>query len=153
PRPWEVLPPGAPAILEELYSTRQGGGVKTKITVSWSASLDGYLDVYVLEYRLTSSSTWTILPPTTDTQAVLFDLDAGIYHFRVKAKNALAVSSDYSESDALTVYGLGAPPVALTGLGIQPLGNQAMLAWDQSADLDVREGGRIEFRHSPSTSG
>ena len=30
--------PGAPAILEELYDTRQGGGVKTRVTISWAAS-------------------------------------------------------------------------------------------------------------------
>jgi hypothetical protein len=153
PRPWEVSVPGAPAIIEDLYATRQGGGVKTKVTISWSASLDGYLADYVVEYKLTSSSTWTILPPTTDTTIAIFDVDAGIYDFRVKARNALGVPSLYSESDALTVYGLGAPPAVLTGLGIQPLGNQAMLAWTQSPDLDVREGGRIEFRHAPATSG
>lgn len=153
PRPWEVLQPGAPAILEELYQTRDGGGVKTKVTVSWSETNDGYFSDYVLEYKLSSVSVWTILPPTTDTTFLLFDVNAGIYDFRVKARNELGVSSDYSESDALTVYGLGAAPSALTGLGIQPQGNQAILAWVQTPDLDVREGGRIEIRHSPATSG
>lgn len=153
PRPWEVQPAGAPAIFEELYQTRQGGGVKTRITISWAESFDGYLKDYVAEYKLTSASVWTILPATTATTAMLSDIDAGIYDFRVKARNQLGVSSDYSESDALTVYGLGAAPLQLTGLGIQPLGNQAMLAWTQSPDLDVREGGLVEFRWSPATSG
>lgn len=153
PRPWEVALPGAPGIVEELYVTRDGSGVKTRLTVSWADAFEGYFLDYVVEYKLTSSPTWEVLPPVTGTFIVISDVAAGVYDFRVRTRNTLGVFSGYSTSLGLTVYGLGAAPAALTGLGIQPLGNQAMLAWTQSGDLDVREGGFIEFRHAPVTSG
>lgn len=153
PRPWEVALPGAPGIVEALYETRDGSGVKTRVTVSWADSFEGYFLDYTVEYKLSSASVWTVLPPATSTSVEINDFAAGIYDFRVRTRNTLGVFSEYATSTGLTVYGLGAPPSTLTGLGIQPLGNQAMLAWTQSSDLDVREGGYIEFRHSPATSG
>jgi hypothetical protein len=152
PRPWDVAVPGAPGIVEELYQTREGAGVRTRVTLSWADSLESYFLDYIAEYKLTSASTWTVLPPVTSTFIIVNDLAAGVYDFRVQTRNRLGVPSLYSTSMWLTVYGLGAAPATLTNLGIQPLGNQAMLAWDQSADLDVREGGYIEFRHSPAFS-
>lgn len=153
PRPWVVALPGAPSFVEELYQTRQGSGVKTRITLSWAAADEGYLLDYIAEYKLSSETTWTILPSVVGTTIVINDIGAGIYDFRVKARNRLGVASGYSTSLGLTVYGLGATPSALTSFGIQPLGNMAMLTWNQSVDLDVREGGYIEFRHSTATSG
>lgn len=153
PRPWVVAPPGAPGIVESLYSTRDGSGVKTRVTLSWSAAGEGYFLDYIPEFKPATDTEWQALPAVTGTSISIDDVAAGVYDFRVKTRNSLGVSSEYSTSLGLTVYGLGAAPSALTGLGIQPLGNQAVLAWDQSIDLDVREGGRIEFRHSPATSG
>jgi len=153
PRPWIVTPPGSPAIIESLYVTRDGSGVKTRVTVSWAAADEGYFLDYIPEYKPSSSAAWLPLPAVTGTSIQIEDVAAGTYDFRVRTRNTLGVASDYATTLGLTVYGLGAPPAALTGLGIQPLGNQAVLAWDQAADLDVREGGKIEFRHSPATSG
>lgn len=153
PRPWDVALPGAPGIFEELYSTRDGSGVKTRVTISWASAMEGYFLDYTVEYKLSSASEWNVLPATAGTTSILTDVAGGIYDFRVKTRNTLGVFSLYSTSTGLTVYGLGATPAALTGLGIQPLGNQAMLAWGQSVDLDVREGGVVEFRHSPQFSG
>lgn len=150
PRPWEVAVPGAPGIIEELYVTRDGAGVKTRLTISWADALESYFLDYIPEYKLTSATEWTVLPSVTGTSIVVPDFGAGIYDFRVKTRNRLGVPSLYSTSTGLTVYGLGATPETLTGLGIQPQGNQALLAWDVSPDLDVRAGGHIEFRHSPS---
>jgi len=153
PRPWVVAVPGSPAIVESLYSTRDGSGVKTRVTLSWADAGEGYFLDYIPEFKPSADSTWQPLPAVTGTSISIEDVAAGLYDFRVKTRNTLGVSSEYSTSLGLTVYGLGAAPSALAGLGIQPLGNQAVLAWGQSADLDVREGGRIEFRHSPAFSG
>lgn len=153
PRPWDVRPPGGPALVEDLYTTREGSGVKTRLYVSWADAGEGFFADYVPEYKLTSDAAWTVLPPVTTNSVTIFDVAAGIYDFRVRTRNTLGVFSTYATASGLTVYGLGATPAQLQGLGIQPLGNQAMLAWVQSPDLDVREGGRIEFRHSPAFAG
>jgi hypothetical protein len=153
PRPWVVAVPGAPGIVESLYSTRDGSGVKTRVTLSWVDAGEGYFLDYIPEFKPTAETDWQPLPAVTGTSISIDDVAAGVYDFRVKTRNTLGVSSEYSTSLGLTVYGLGAAPSALAGLGIQPLGNQAVLAWDQALDLDVREGGKIEFRHSPALSG
>lgn len=152
PRPWDVATPGAPGITEDLYQTRDGAGVRTRVNVSWADAGEGYFLDYIASYKLSADSAWTTLPPVTSASIAINDLAAGIYDFRVLTRNRLGVESEYSLSEGLTVYGLGAEPNAITGLGIQPLGNQAMLAWTQSVDLDVREGGFIEFRQSPAFS-
>jgi hypothetical protein len=51
------------------------------------------------------------------------------------------------------VVGRTTPPQGLQNLTISALGGMAFLRWDAVPDLDVKFGGRIEFRHSPNTSG
>jgi hypothetical protein len=51
------------------------------------------------------------------------------------------------------VVGRTTPPEGLQNLTISALGGMAFLRWDPVPDLDVKFGGRIEFRHSPNTSG
>jgi hypothetical protein len=51
------------------------------------------------------------------------------------------------------VVGRTTPPQGLQNLTISALGGMAFLRWDAVPDIDVKFGGRIEFRHSPNTSG
>lgn len=148
PSPFTVTKPGVPSVTEELYSTRNGSGVKSRAIVSWSPSTDAFLRRYVLEYKLSSSSAWTVLPTTEATTVTLDDLAPGTYDFRVKAKNNLDVSSDYAEADPKEIFGLSARPADISSLNIQTVSSLAVLRWAQSVDLDVREGGKILIRHS-----
>lgn len=153
PDPRFVSPPGGPGIAEENYVTRTGAGVKTRVTVSWAASDTPFAVEYRLEYRAAGATTWTILPKTSSTLIELSDFAAGVWDFRVQAINVYGATSVYAESLGISVQGLSAAPVALTALQVQAQGNQAVLTWTQSVDLDVTEGGKIEFRHSPNMSG
>lgn len=151
--PRVVPPPGGPGLAEENYVTRLGAGVKTRVTVSWAASATPFTVRYQLEYRATGTTAWTILPQSLATAQIFDDFAAGRWDFRVRALNVFGGNSTYAESLGLSVTGLSAAPVALTNLQVQARGNQADLTWARSADLDVTEGGKIEFRHSPATSG
>jgi hypothetical protein len=151
--PRVVSPPGGPGLGEINYVTRVGAGVKTRVTVSWAASNTPFEVRYLLEYRASGETAWTILPQTTATLHVFDDFAAGRWDFRVRALNVFGGVSSYAESLGLSVVGLSAAPAALTTLQVQAQGNQAVLTWTQSTDLDVSEGGKIEFRHSPNTSG
>lgn len=152
PDPFDVALPGAPVVTESLYVTRDGGGVKAQASLSWEASPDAFVDVYQVEYRPDGAASWTVLPRTPATTLNVLDLTPALYEWRVKAINQLGVSSEYSTSEQ-EIYGLGAPPTEPQGLTISAAGGLAILRWDQSQDLDVRIGGRIEFRHSPAQSG
>lgn len=153
PNPRIVSPPGSPAIVEELYSTRTPGGVKTRVTCSWTPSATAAVELYQLEWRAEGAGVWNVEPQQQSNVKVFQDFAAGRYEFRVRAINALGSYSIYSTSALQTVSGLSAPPAAPATVQVQARGNHADLVWPQSNDLDVKEGGQVEFRHSPATTG
>ncbi|OLS51876.1 LamG-like jellyroll fold domain-containing protein [Rhodovulum sulfidophilum] len=67
---------------------------------------------------------------------------------------ARGIWSDWAWAGAAAVQGENAPPGAITGLSVQASGGAvAMLRWDRHPSLDVRQGGRIEFRHATAQAG
>jgi len=153
PDPWTVDAPGDPAIAEQVYETREGRGVAAKAVVSWAASENGFAALYQLEHKLSADSIWTVYPRTENTTFDVLDVAPGVYDFRVKVVSALGVSSAYATSSNVTITGLAAVPSAPAGLGLQAAGGLAILTLDQSADLDVRRGGRVLVRHCAALSG
>ena len=153
PDPFTVEPPGLVTVTEDIYVTRDGAGVKASAIIEWSASIDGFLRDYQAEYKLSAASTWTSLPKTPDLTQTVFDILPGQYDFRVKAINELGVSSSYSTSSNQQITGLLAAPADVTGLNIQAVSSVAILNWTEHPDLDVKIGGKIAFRHSPSLTG
>jgi hypothetical protein len=153
PNPRLVSPPGSPGIVEELYSTRTPGGVKTRVTCTWTASSTAAVELYQLEWRAEGAGTWNVEPQQASNVKVFQDFAAGRYEFRVRAINSLGSYSIYSTSALQTVSGLSAPPSAPVTVQVQARGNHADLVWPQASDLDVKEGGQVEFRHSPATTG
>jgi hypothetical protein len=160
-----VDPPGTPEIEESQYVTRNGAGVKAMATITWPASDDAaFVEHHQVEYRAQSAleaaggdintgATWTIVGRTSDLTIDKEDIAPGRYYFRVKAVSWLGVESAYSPLGFKEITGLLAAPAALSGLTISAIGGLAVLRWVQSTDLDVRIGGRIEFRWSPATTG
>jgi len=148
PDPFTVLPPTGLIAIEELYIARQGGGVKARVRLTWTASLDAFVFEYEVQFKLLTEPEFEVKGTTRDINFLLEDLTPGVYVFRVFSINTLAVKSlDFVEQN-LEVLGLLAPPLALQNLTISTIGGLAIIRWDLSPDLDVREGGRIVFRHS-----
>ncbi len=152
PDPFTVGNPGLPAISESLYITKNGAGVKAKATLTWTAAADIFVRQYEVQYKLTSESLYTVGGLTSGTQFDILDIAPGTYNFRVKAINSIGVSSEWKTSTH-EIFGLAAKPSALTNLTLSAVSSMAVLTWDQSTDLDVRLGGKIEVRHSSLTSG
>lgn len=151
PDPFTVQPPGALTVTEELYVTRSGDGVKTKANLSWLASIDAFAARYEVQYKLTSATDYTVAGETAALAFEVFDLTPGSYTFRVRAINQLAVRSSYSTT-AQNISGLLAAPTAPQNMTISSVSSLAILRWDRSPDVDVRIGGKIEFRHSPGST-
>ena len=152
PDPSTVAQPGLPAISEEIYVTREGAGVKAKAILTWTAAPDIFVRQYEVQYKLTSASTYTSAGTTSGTTFDVLDIAPGTYDFRVKAINSIGVSSGW-KTTTQEIFGLLAKPSALTNLTLSAVSSMAVLTWDQSVDLDVRIGGKIEIRHSSLTSG
>lgn len=151
--PLTVAAPGPPQVTEALFTARQGGGVKAKAVLAWAAAPDQFVVEYQPEFKGAASAQYTVLPLTPDTTAEVLDIPPGLYDFRLKAINAIGVASAYSAITRQEILGLAAPPAALQDLSIGVLGGLAVLRWARAADLDVREGGRIEFRHATAAAG
>jgi hypothetical protein len=153
PDPRNVAPPGAPGIAERQYVIRRGAGVRTEVTVSWTPSTAFGVVGYELQYRVVGAAAWIDGPMQASTVRILPDVSAGQYDFRVRAVTHLGAKSAWVQSPPTNVVGLSARPSALTTPQIEVQGNQARLTWSPATELDVIEGGEIQFRYSPLTTG
>lgn len=153
PNPAYCAAPGAPAIVEETYTTTDGTGVKVRVNVSWTESTGPFVWRYRLEYKKTTETDYRLAVETSSTSARLEDVEPSQYHFRVKAINTVLAESDYSPVTTATLLGLTAPPADVSGLTLNELKGNAHLQWGQAVDADVRIGGSVRVRHSPVTTG
>ncbi|EAQ47286.1 host specificity protein J, internal deletion [Roseobacter sp. MED193] len=146
PSPFAVAAPGRPEISEELYITRDGGGAKVLIWVTWAAAASSFVGQYQLEGQRDGGA-WLDCGRTGGTMLELRDASPGHWKFRVKAISVLGVSSDWRTREA-EILGLTAPPEALQNVTLQTAGGLAVLKWTRAADPDVRVAGNIVIRHS-----
>jgi len=156
PDPFNVLPPSALSIVEENYEAIGSGGLKTKVTASWTAPNDFFtqsgLAIYQLEYKLAADSTWIVVTNIKSTTYTILDFPPGFYNFRVKAFNVTGVASPYSGTTAYDVVGLTAPPTSVQSFSAHPTAGLVQFTWAPHPDIDVRIGGKIEVRHTSVNS-
>lgn len=153
-----IAAPGTPGVSEYLYEGRDGSDVKTVVRLGWTASPSAMVEGYETEFwPSTGTEDDAVAFATPVNAAVLladrFDVEPGRYVFRVRGTTALGAKTAWSTTSAIEIFGLTADPVAIANLTGQSLGGQFVLRWTLHADADVRRGGWIEFRHSPSVSG
>ena len=97
------------------------------------------------------ASDFVYLTRTRTRAATVLDAVPGNYDVRVRSVSVTGVRSLPLEANNLMVQGLIAPPANIQDFGITPQSDLALLQWTASTDLDVRIGGNIEVRHSPTT--
>jgi hypothetical protein len=151
PDPWTVAAVGAPVITESLYETRSGRGVGVKATITWEVADCAFIHDYQVEMRLVGNTDWIIVGNTASTTMDVWDVIAGTYDFRVKARNNVGVFGPYGITRN-EIIGFGALPAAPTGMALQTIGGMAVITLDQHAELDVLRGGRILVRHSEDST-
>ncbi|MBL3580625.1 hypothetical protein, partial [Rhodovulum visakhapatnamense] len=143
----------APTMTEELYETRGGGGVKTRVRLA--ATTDNpFIDAWQFSWRPISAPEATVRGLTDTPEDLIDDMAPGTYVFGARGRNTRGMWSDWVYAGAAAVQGENAPPVAITNLAGQSAGGAvAMLRWDRHPSLDVRQGGWIEFRHAGVLTG
>ncbi|RBO54072.1 hypothetical protein DSD19_06320 [Rhodovulum sp. BSW8] len=143
----------APTMSEELYETRGGGGVKTRVRLA-AMTDNPFIDAWQFSWRPITDAEATVRGITDVAEDLIDDMAPGTYVFGARGRNVRGMWSDWAYSGASAVLGENAPPVAITGLSGQSAGGAvAMLRWDRHPSLDVQQGGRIEFRHSAELVG
>ncbi|MDE0723263.1 MAG: hypothetical protein OSB62_01020 [Alphaproteobacteria bacterium] len=148
----EITAPGIPELIEDLYVTTDGSGVKARITATWADANDAFAIRYRIKLKKAGESAYTTLGETAHTQWVIEDLAPGEVTVQVVSVSPLGIESDPSEA-TLTVEGLTAAPADIENFNLSAQNGQAHLSWLQAEDIDVKVGGRIRLRHSAKTSG
>jgi hypothetical protein len=158
PSAFDIEAPGTPVVAEEIYITRDGAGVKARAIVTWAEADSAFVASYQLRARRLQKLDGTPVADapveisgTLATRQELQDVQPGLWRFEVRSVSPLGVVSAWAQREQ-SILGLTAPPAQLQGLNLQSAGGLAVLTWQQSADLDVRIGGRIVIRHSPSAT-
>lgn len=161
--PFAVEAPTSVQVTEELFQTRLGAGVRARAIISWTASTSLFVTEYEVSLRRTpaageepESFFFLARVPSTDLQTRIDDLQPDFYDFQVTAINSLGLRSqvDTPQITNFQIQGLTSTPSTPTNFRGQVLGAATVfLSWDRSSDLDVREGGFVEIRHSPQITG
>ena len=153
PNIYDVSAPGGLAVTEELYSTRNSSGVKTRALLSWATG-SGNADIisYEVRYKEAGAANYKTVGTMGEGSTEINDLKPRTYLFEVRSVNSVGVRSTYAQITK-EITGLLAAPSALTNLSAQSNGGMCLLSWDQSTDLDVKMGGKIAFRHAPAQTG
>lgn len=138
-------------ITEELYTARNGAGVRARAKLSWTAPTTAFVRDYLVQAKKSTDSEYQTYGRTDLTSLNIDDVSAGTWNFRVYAFNTRLRKSD-PLNKTQEIYALSSAPSALTGMTIGAIGGLAVIRWDKSTDLDVTEGGNIHFRHTQDQS-
>ena len=125
--------------------------VLTRLDVVVGASPDKFVQYYQVEAKLTTDTDYTIIGKGTQLNySWLNVLDDKTYDVRVKAINALGVSSSYT-SGTRKIIGGTETPNNVTDLSVSMVGsNQMELTWSPVSDLDISW---YEIRYQNVSSG
>jgi len=131
PNAYDIPAPGAPQVTEDLYVTRDGGGLKVLAKISWEAAPSGFVSAYQLQGKLAGATEWIDYGRTDGIALEIRDIAPGAWSFRVKALSVLGVSSPWQET-AVEILGLTAPPAQLQNVTLQTAGarhNSLLESW------------------------
>lgn len=122
---------------------RLDGTVFSRLKVSWTAAVGGYIrqggNVEV-QYRTSNTTAWNTADMVTGIETYTFILDVQdgtAYDVRARFRNSIGVAGEWSTAFGHRVIGKTAPPANVTGFTAGQNGNVVVLKWDQVADVDL----------------
>ena len=136
PNPFSVTAPSSVTLTDTLVEYNDGT-VIVALDITIGASADQFVSYYQVEYKLSTDSDYIIYAQGSGlTHRVLNVIDQKIYDVRVKAVNALGVSSSYASAQR-TIVGAIEPPSDVEDFSCNIVGQEAHLSWTQIPDLDL----------------
>lgn len=145
--------PYALKILESLEYDNTTATVKTRAQMLWAFdSVYPYFNGFDVQYKAIADTVWTDLGQSSSVSANTDLLELGTYNFRVRSKNTAGGASRWVE-EIYDLKLLKLPPVAPPSLAFTQDGQQAILTWPKSQEIDVLKGGSYVIKYSPLTSG
>ena len=149
PNPFSVVAPASLTLTDELILYNEGTAI-TRLNIVVGASTDKFVQYYQVEAKLSTETDYKIIGKGTQLNYEMLNvIDDKTYNVRVKAINALGVSSSYTSANRLIV-GATEPPNDVENFSVNMQGsNQMQLNWDAVSDLDVSY---YEIRYQNVTS-
>jgi hypothetical protein len=148
PDPFTVQPPASVTLDDTLIQYNQTPLVALDITIE--ASPDSFVDFYQVEYKLSTDSNFIIYARGDQlNHRVLNVIENQTYDVRVKAVNALGVSSSYVSAQR-KIIGSTEPPSDCEDFACNIIGTEAHLSWTEVPDADLSH---YQVRYSTLTTG
>ncbi len=149
PNPFSVSAPASVTLTDELILYNEGTAI-TRLNIVVGASTDKFVQYYQVEAKLSTETDYKIIAKGSQLNYEMLNvIDDKTYNVRVKAINALGVSSSYTSANRLIV-GATEPPNDVENFSVNMQGsNQMQLNWDAVSDLDVSY---YEIRYQNVTS-
>jgi hypothetical protein len=136
PNPFSIQPPASVTLSDQLIEYNDGT-VIVALDIALTASPDSFVDYYQVEYKLSSDTNYIIYAQGSGlNHRVLNVIDQETYDVRVKAVNALGISSTYV-SASRTIIGALALPSNVEEFACNVIGQEAHLSWKSIPDLDL----------------
>lgn len=140
--------PSTPKAEEKFYAANDKA--KVKIIVSWSA-VKG-VPQYKIRYRADNDN-WETATVTKPDYEIL-DTRAAAYEIEVYSINSLGRQSSDAATLTFNAIGKTAVPGNVQNLSFEATSDkEGTLKWDETVDLDVKNGGKVYIRHSSKTDG
>jgi predicted phage tail protein len=140
--------PTSPKAEEKFYAANDKA--KVKLVVSWAA-VKG-IPQYKVRYRADDDN-WEQLTVTKPDTEIL-DTRAGRYTIEIYSINSLGRQSSDFASLTFNAIGKTAVPARVQNLRFEATSEkEGTLKWDESTELDVKNGGKVYIRHSSLTDG
>lgn len=145
-----ATPDAVTAIKGNEYLYQRGQGVFVGFDLSWISPRQRVTQ-FGVEYRIDNDNFQQV--DTSSPSTSLLALRPGTLEVRIQALNFLGKSSQVSTA-TFNILGKTALPGNVQNLTIEAISaNSARLKWDQTVDLDVKNGGKVHVRHSSLTDG
>ena len=137
PNPFSIVAPASVTLSDELILYNEGTAI-TRLNIVVGASTDKFVQYYQVEAKLSTETDYKIIAKGSQLNYEMLNvIDDKTYNVRVKAINALGVSSSYTSANRLIV-GATEPPNDVENFSVNMQGsNQMQLNWDAVSDLDV----------------
>jgi hypothetical protein len=152
PNVFDIDPPTNISVTEEMRETRDSRGVQSVLVTTFDSSFDAFVLQYESEYKKSTDTAYTSIGTSSAQKFEILDVAAAVYDIRIRALTSLGSTSDFVTAQ-FSADGLTAAPSAMADLTVNQVGGMAFLQWSQTADLDVKIGGKVEVRFQPVTTG
>ena len=146
-----IIPAAVSGVTATEFLFEEGQGTHSGVDISWNSTGNTQATGYSVKYRV-GDDNWTEAT-TTNPSYTIKDTKPGTMEIQVQAINNLGKGSPITTT-TVTLAGKTSRPADVQNLNFEAISsNSGRLRWDQTTDLDVKVGGRVQIKHNNEIDG